>query len=106
MATKRVTATIDMDLFMQLDYWATKREISINEYLKMAIMSQIRLENKDYDLPSAEIARLNQIVDVLESLSVNSKSLEDTIISGFDSLLGLTRGDNYLLDVDDEGVVE
>ena len=44
---------------------------------------------------------MNQLVDVVTNLSSNIKSLEDVTVSGFDSLLGLTRGDNYLLEHED-----
>ena len=40
-------------------------------------------------------------MDLVTGLSSNIKSLEDVTVSGFDSLLGLTRGDNYLLEQED-----
>ena len=49
-------------------------------------------------LSTMEQARLNQLVDVVALLSSNVKNLESVVVSGFDSLVGLTRGDNYLLD--------
>jgi hypothetical protein len=99
--TKRVTATIDQDLYAQLEYWAKRRSVSINEYLGDAIVKAIKFENKDYDLPTAEIARLNQIVDALTVNSANLKALEDVVIHGFDSILNITKGDNYLLEYED-----
>ena len=72
----------------------------MNEYILEAIDRQIAYENRDYDLPTAEINRLNQLTDLILTLSSNVKNLEDVTISGFDSLLGLTRGDNYLLEED------
>jgi hypothetical protein len=75
--------------------------MSANEYMEEALQQAIAHENRDYDLPTAEIARLNQLVDVVTNLSSNIKSLEDVTVSGFDSLLGLTRGDNYLLEQED-----
>lgn len=100
----RVTVTLNSDEYEQLKYWATKHECSINEYLKHAIDQSIAYENKDYDLPTLEIQRLNQLVDVITVLSSNVQSLESVTINGFDSLLGLTRGDNYLLE-DEDGEV-
>ncbi len=97
----RVTVTLDDDSFERLKYWAAKREVSINEYLGEAIAAAIRRENNDYDLPELEIQRLNQLIDVITVLSSNVKSLEDVTVSGFDSLLELTRGDNYLLEAED-----
>lgn len=99
--THRVTVTIDSDTYERLKYWADKKDCSINEYLKDALDLAIRYENKDYDLPTLEIQRLNQLIDVITTLSSNHQSLENIIISGFDSLIGLTRGDNYLLEHED-----
>ena len=100
--TIRIRATIDKDIYMQIVYWAKERDMSINEYLAHAVEKTIDYECKNYDLPTLEIARLNQLIDVITCLSANTKALEETIISGFDSLLGLTRGDNYLLNSEDD----
>ena len=100
--TKRVTATLQDEEFARLEYWAKKKGVSVNEYLRDAIMLAIRWENKDYDLPALEIKRLNQLVDGFATLSSNVNSLEKVLVSGLDSLLGLTRGDNYLLEHQDE----
>lgn len=97
----RVSVTLESDDYERLCYWADKKGISINEYLLEAIKLSIRHENKDYDLPSMEINRLNQLIDIITVLSSDVHSLEQVTISGFDSLLGLTRGDNYLLEEED-----
>lgn len=99
--SKRITVTVDDKLYQQLDYWAEKKHISVNQYLKEALESAIAYENQDYPLPTLEQARLNQLIDRIGALESNFKSLESVITSGFDSLLGLTRGDNYLLERDD-----
>lgn len=97
----RVTTTLDEETFQRLKYWAEKNNISINQYIFEAIEFKIAYENKDYPLPTLEQARLNQLIDAQAVLSSNIKSLESVIVSGFDSLLGLTRGDNYLLEHQD-----
>lgn len=95
---KRVTVTLSDDEYVQLKHWAQKHDESINEYLHDCIEHMIRWESADYDLPTAEIRRLNQLVDGINLLSRNVQGLESIVTSGFDSLLGLCRGDNYLLD--------
>lgn len=83
-------------------YWADKRGFSsVGEYISEAVAEKIRRENLDYDLPTLEIARLNQLVDEMKANSTNLANLERVITQGFDSLIGLTRGDNYLLDEED-----
>ena len=97
----RVTATLTEDEYQRLCYWAQRHDCSINAYLHDAVLLAIQRENKDYDLPALEVQRLNQILDLLKVLSENVGSLEGILTSGFDSLLGLTRGDNYLLEPED-----
>lgn len=97
---KRFTVSVDTDTYERLKYWAERKGLTQTEYVQDSIDHMIAWENKDYDLPTAEVARLNQIVDGLYNLSSRVGSLEKVIISGFKSLLGLTRGDNYLLEED------
>ncbi|MFD4574720.1 hypothetical protein ACFWNK_21860 [Streptomyces sp. NPDC058417] len=87
------------------EYWADKRGFSsLNEYVAEAVAEKIRRENLDYDLPTLEIARLNELVDQTAALAKNTANLERVVTMGFDSLIGLTRGDNYLLDDEDGGL--
>lgn len=97
----RVTVTLEDDDFERLKYWAAKNDMSINEYLREAYLTKIRMENEDYDLPTLEARRLNQIIDALTVLSHNTQSLESVVVNGFDSLIGLTKGDNYLFERED-----
>ena len=99
--TKRVTATVTDTTYERLCYWAEKNGVSINQYLNEAIDMKIAYENRDYPLTTLEQARLNQLIDHIAVLSSNVKSMESVVQSGFDSLLGLTRGDNYLLEHED-----
>jgi len=94
----RKTLRLHPDTVQQAGYWAKKREMDENEYLALAIEEKIARENGDYDLPTLEIQRLNQLIDEIRALSTNSANLEAVVTTGFDSLLGLTRGDSYLLD--------
>lgn len=103
---KRVTVPLDPDTYMRLLYWADKRNMSINEYVGEAIQRAIAWENQDYPLPTLEQARLNQLIDVVAQLVSSHSSLESVVISGFDSLLGMTRGDNYLLNENEDGEIQ
>lgn len=99
-----MTLRIDKDTHERLKYWANKKGMAINSYVVLAIENAIKYENKDYDLPTAEQQRLNQLIDLITSLLTRISSLEDVTISGFESLISLTRGDSYLMeyDTDDE----
>ena len=93
---------LDPDDKQRAEYRADKRGFSsVNEYVAEAVVEKIRRENLDYDLPTLEVARLNELVDQVAALAKNSANLERVVTTGFDSLIGLTRGDNYLLDDED-----
>ncbi|MFB7594657.1 hypothetical protein [Streptomyces sp. NPDC056160] len=97
---------LSLDDKQRAEYWADKRGFSsVNEYVAEAVVEKIRRENLDYDLPTLEIARLNELVDQVAALAKNSANLERVVTTGFDSLIGLTRGDNYLLDDEDGELV-
>lgn len=99
---ERAVLRVHRETKQRAEYWAQKRGYpSVNEYMADAVEEKIRRENLDYDLPTLEIARLNQVVDELKALSTNQANLERVITAGFDSLIGLTRGDSYLLDDED-----
>ncbi|MFJ2662619.1 hypothetical protein [Arthrobacter koreensis] len=99
-ARVRVPVRLHPDTKERAKYWAAKANVSVNEYMAEAVEEKIRRENGDYDLPTLEIARLGQLIDELRSLSVNTANLEVSVMQMFDSLMGLTRGDNYLLDAE------
>jgi hypothetical protein len=86
------------DTVQRVQYWSAKRELTEQEFYEQAVEEKIARMNGDYDLPTLEILRLNQLVDEMKTLSTNVANLERVSTTGFDSLLGLTRGDSYLLD--------
>ena len=96
--TRRITATIDADMMERVRYWADRRGGSASEYVARAIEAAIRRENRDYDLPTLETQRMNQLVDHMESLSSDVRNLSRIVTDGFDSLTSMTRGDSYFTD--------
>lgn len=101
----RVTTTLTDEEFDILKHWADKDDVSINDFIRESVLFRIRWKQKDYPLEPLEVQRVNQLVDAVTSLTSNVNSLERVVVSGFDSLLGLVRGDNYLLEEGgDEGV--
>jgi hypothetical protein len=99
--SKRVTVTLTPDEYERLKYWADRREMSINEYLLHSISHMIAWENQDFDVPVAVVQRVNQMVDLTTGLRSDITNLQEEIHSMADSLLNLTRGDNYLLEEED-----
>lgn len=102
-STERIAFRLPDEVAERLRYWADKRGVSMNEYVVEAIVRSIAWENQDYPLPTLEQARLNQLIDEMRSLATGVRNVEHVIVSGFDSLLGLAKGDSsYLLDEDGE----
>jgi len=103
---RRVSFFATPDEYNQLRYFISQspqRWSSASDFIRAATAHYISFLNQDYDLPALEIQRLNQLVDTITVLSSNVGSLQDVVTHGFDSLLQLTRGSNYLLEIDDDG---
>lgn len=100
----RVQVVLNDEDYERLKFWADKKDCTINDYVYEAILFLNKWELGDVDLPTLEVQRLNQLCDTMQVLSSNVHSLEQVITSGFDSLLGLTRGENYLLEEQDGSI--
>lgn len=99
---ERTVLRLHPDVKQRAVYWAERRGYSsVNEYMADAVDEKIRRENLDYDLPTLEISRLNQLIDEIRALSTTNANLERVVTSLGESLLGMTRGDNYLMDAED-----
>ena len=95
---KRVSFRLDADQYEALKYRARARNMSIDEFCRYAIDRVIAIESGDYDVQDLLVQRENQIIDLITSQSVNIANLERVLVDGFSQLIGLTRGDNYLLE--------
>lgn len=96
---ERVFSRLSSEEKQRAEYWANKRGYaSVNEYVAEAVAEKIRRESLDFDIPDILTARINQLIDEVKANSTNTANLERVVTMGFDSLIGLTRGDNYLLD--------
>ena len=93
----RYSLRLDTDTHERLKYWSKRNGVTINQYIQDAIDRQIRYENGDYDLPTAEQQRVNQLIASQNATTATLESLQITVMNGFDALIGLTRGDNYLM---------
>lgn len=104
----RVTLRIPPDEYERAKYWASKHDLSVNEYVREALMAAIRHENQDYVNETRDIfiATMNQLSDIVKMTYVETLHNGNITTMGFDSLLSLTRGhtsgDNYLIDRDPE----
>lgn len=104
-ARKKKTERHNMRMYPEdfnfLVYWADRFGLDQAELLIQAMYHYVKWRNQDYDLPTAEMQRLNQLVDSIENLATRQEHLEKTVHSGFDAMLGIIRGDNYLVEDED-----
>lgn len=84
-----------------LTHWAERFGMDQTEFLVAAMYHYVKWRNQDYDLPTAEIQRLNQMIDAVQNLAINQEHLEKSVVNGFDAMLGIIRGDNYLVEEED-----
>lgn len=99
----RLTLRLTEKDFERLEYWSSKIKVSINEFIPILLDRWIAIENGNYALSTLEQQRLNQLIDVVKGLSVDIQNQGSILSAGFESLLQLTKGDNYLFDRDEDG---
>lgn len=87
--------------FNYLVYWADRFGMDRTELLIAAMYHYVKWKNQDYEIPAAIVHKVNQGMDILENLVVRQEHLEKSTINGFDAMLGIIRGDNYLVDDED-----
>lgn len=101
----RVYGRVSPDTRERVKYWADARNQSEGDFVSDAIEFFISHLNGDYDLPTLEIERLNQLTDVIVELTTADRALSAVVTNGFDALLSMARGTNYLLE-EDEGIFD
>ena len=99
----RLTLRLSDKDFERLEYWSSKINTSINEFIPIILDRWVAIENGNYELLTLEQKRLNQLIDVIKGLSVDVQNQGRIISAGFESLTQLTKGDNYLFDSQEDG---
>lgn len=98
---QRMTLRFPVKDAERLEYWAKESGVTPSDFILLMLDQWIDIHNGNYQLPTLEVQRMNELIEQITVLSRNVNSLESVTISGFDSLLRLTRGDNYLLEDED-----
>ncbi len=101
--SKQFKLNMSEEEYDRLKHFAGKAGMDLGAYVRRAIELAIRFDVGDVDVEAIGVQRLNQLIDTVTVLSSNVSSLERVTVAGFDSLLGLTRGDAYLFDEDVDG---
>lgn len=76
---ERLQIRLDQEEVAQLNYWSEKLNLTKTAFLRQAMQFYIRYLHNDYDLPTAEIQRLNQMVDAVTMLAQSQLTLEHTV---------------------------
>ena len=98
---ERLNIRFGSDNLERVKYWAMRDGESANDWIIGAVEQRIARKNMDYDLPTLEQARLNQLVDGQKSLEIAINNLTQVVLKMSESITGLARGDNYLLGEED-----
>lgn len=88
-------------------YWTkTFKFDSKTDFMMRAVHHYVAWRNQDYDLPTAEMQRLNQLIDAMENMVSSNERLANTVTNGFDAMVGIMRGDNYLIEQENGELVD
>lgn len=83
----RMSIRINSALQADVRHCAKSKEISMADFVEEAFERHIRFLYGNYDLPRAEIHRLNQLVASMDNLANRTGSLEKTSYAFFELLL-------------------
>lgn len=99
---KRISLRVDTDLLDKIKHFSYKEGISSNQWIEDAINHYINWINDDYDVPTASVQRINQILDLLaqngELLKINQQYMK----TGFKTIISSVSDKGYLEDVSDD----
>ena len=91
----KIYVDLDRDVADLADYWQRKKNFaSRKDFITAAIKLYIAIQNQDYDLPTMEIARINQIVETLRNQTDELHALRKAVNNGFSTILDLTNEDD------------
>lgn len=72
------------------DYWQRKKGFKTRKaFIEAAIRRYVTIENHDYQLPVAEIQRLNQLISANKTLADEVHLTREAVNNGFQTILNL-----------------
>ena len=100
--TKRISLRVDTDLLDKIKHFSYKEGISSNQWIEDAINHYINWINEDYDVPTASVQRINQILDLLVQNGELLKANQQYMKTGFETIISSVSDKGYLEDVSDD----
>lgn len=102
--TIRPSFRIDESVYVKAQYWADRAGLSVNQYMVNAVEESIA---RDSGAKPREVSMLtsqmNQVIDHQQELSSSVDNLYSMLSNALRSFVAMTRGDNYLIDDDEDG---
>lgn len=99
---KRISLRVDTDLLDKIKHFSYKEGISSNQWIEDAINHYINWINDDYDVPTASVQRINQILDLLVQNGELLKANQQYMKTGFETIISSVSDKGYLEDVSDD----
>lgn len=93
---KRFSMRMFGEDYDRLTYWAERFEMDRGELLVTAMEHYIGYRNGNYDLPTAEQRRMNQLIDVITTLVTTVNSNYSNTSASIESILNIAYGENPL----------
>lgn len=95
---KRLSLFLKQDDYDRINYYSNKLGIDKNELLIRSINHYIDWYNKDFDIPTAEVKRINQLVSNQKINNDILQELNSSILSLTKMIMNLNNGTGYLMD--------
>lgn len=95
---KEIHIRLTQEMFEKVSEWASIKGISMNQLVMDAIELQIKFYNSNYDLPTLEQARLNQLIQEQQLMRKEVNNLTASVDNLLQVITNLDSGEN-LLDV-------
>ena len=92
----RISPVVSEELYNQICYWAGKRNMSKTEFVKNSVQLAIDIQNDNFTDPTFTLNRISELTEHISVMEDKLDILATTITKGFDALLRVTRGENYL----------
>lgn len=88
---KRITVRLSEAEYDRIKHFAQREDISVNQFVIDSTNHYADWILKDFDVPTAEVKRLNQIVEAVNRLNDTNSSLTELITSVTESFYTMTN---------------
>lgn len=87
---KRITVRLSEEDYDRIKHFAKREDTSVNQFIIDAANHYADWILKDFDVPTAEVKRLNQLIESMNRLTASSEAVHSTVINAVDSIYNMT----------------